>query len=617
MADVAAGPGPEGAAYWSKDLSDEDRPPVYVPGVSTERDFRARHLLKGQKAEVNVKVPAATTPVPMDASKSTGGGGRGEAPGQQVPDKGGMKSASLKDLCPEDKRRIANLIKELARVSEEKEVTEERLKAEQESLEKKIRQLEEQNELIIKEREEQQYRECQELLSLYQKYLSEQQEKLTHSLSELEAAKQKEQQMSNHRSLCQRLPTSELDGSYLSIARSQALYKKNRLAGGSPTHTSLAQPCRNGRVLGDAVQGSQQEDQNVFLLENGLHDKCSNMVSPARQKLPPHMKRTPAVDQRRNSCPLQTCFFHKTLGGSDNGSFQGSCHIPKKHSGPPCESFARCSCPSHTSGLNGSAGSGSKEMERGKRLSEERRKQLLLQKIELEIEKERLQNLLAKQEAKLLLQQQLLHQSRLEYSRFKGHTPNAEELLLDEVLMRPDGLAPAINGTCGGLSSPKLNCEGCLSKASASGKGCKAPGSSGGNSSGKKSVGFSAHMEDEAFGAHTRKETVRPRRGMTSASRKDAATSPGLTGSRKELITAATSPIQPDTLRYESSLFDLVEAVSPRLQHHCRESHGPSAVHVPQSRGWRKPGCSRSPSGDKNGVAELEESRILEEIFFI
>lgn len=42
----------------------------------------------------------------------------------------------------------------LFRVSEEKEVTEERLKAEQESFEKKIRQLEEQNELIIKERED-------------------------------------------------------------------------------------------------------------------------------------------------------------------------------------------------------------------------------------------------------------------------------------------------------------------------------------------------------------------------------------------------------------------------------------------------------------------------------
>ncbi|KAH0627785.1 hypothetical protein JD844_008127 [Phrynosoma platyrhinos] len=91
-------------------VSDEDQPPVYVPGVSTERNFRVRHLPKGQKAEVRAKAPAAAAPVPMDALKNSG-----EVPGQQVSDKGGMKSASLKDLCPEDKRRIANLIKELAR----------------------------------------------------------------------------------------------------------------------------------------------------------------------------------------------------------------------------------------------------------------------------------------------------------------------------------------------------------------------------------------------------------------------------------------------------------------------------------------------------------------------
>lgn len=44
---------------------------------------------------------------------------------------------------------------------------------------------------------QQQYRECQELLSLYQKYLAEQQEKLSHSLSELSAAKEKEQKVSS------------------------------------------------------------------------------------------------------------------------------------------------------------------------------------------------------------------------------------------------------------------------------------------------------------------------------------------------------------------------------------------------------------------------------------
>ncbi|XP_053264959.1 protein hinderin isoform X10 [Podarcis raffonei] len=460
----------------------------------------------------------------------------------------------------------------------------------------------------------QQYRECQELLSLYQKYLSEQQEKLTYSLSELEAAKQKEQQMSNHRSLCQPLSSSELDGSYLSIAQSQALYKNNRMARGSPTHMPVSQPCRNSHAHRAAAQGHRQEERREFMMGNGLHGKCNNVVSPTRQKLPPHKKATPAAEQRRNSCPLQTCSFHKKPGSSDHGSFQEGCHLPKTHSGPHCESFACCSCPSHTPGLNGSTDLRPKEMERGKRLSEERRKQLLLQKMELEIEKERLQNLLAKQEAKLLLQQQQLHQSRLDYNRFKGQPPNSEELLIDEVLMRPGGLAPVMNGTCGGLSSPKLSCEDCLSKTSASGRGCNTPGSSGG----KKCVGFSAHADGECFGVHTKKETVRPRRGMSTASWKDAATSPGLTGSRKELVTAATSPIQHDTSRYESSLFDLVEAMSPGLQHHYSESRNQSQVLVPQSRRLRKPGWNQSPTCAMNGtMAELEESRILEEIFFI
>uniref|UniRef100_A0A8C3FJG4 KIAA1328 n=1 Tax=Chrysemys picta bellii TaxID=8478 RepID=A0A8C3FJG4_CHRPI len=127
-------------------VSDEEQPVVYVPGISAEGNLRTRHVVKGRKSEAKLKVPGAAPSVSMDPFKSTG-----DPTGHQV---SGVKSASLKDLCPEDKRRIANLIKELARVSEEKEETEERLRAEQESFEKKIRQLEEQNELIIKERED-------------------------------------------------------------------------------------------------------------------------------------------------------------------------------------------------------------------------------------------------------------------------------------------------------------------------------------------------------------------------------------------------------------------------------------------------------------------------------
>nr|XP_013798808.1 PREDICTED: uncharacterized protein KIAA1328-like [Apteryx mantelli mantelli] len=123
--------------------------PSNLRGISAKGNLRTRPLPKYQKSETKLTVPVAATSVSMDPVKSTG-----DMTGQQVTNEGGIKSASLKDLCPEDKRRIANLIKELARVSEEKEVTEERLKAEQESFEKKIRQLEEQNELIIKERED-------------------------------------------------------------------------------------------------------------------------------------------------------------------------------------------------------------------------------------------------------------------------------------------------------------------------------------------------------------------------------------------------------------------------------------------------------------------------------
>ncbi|XP_060092207.1 protein hinderin isoform X2 [Heteronotia binoei] len=591
MADVAAGPRPEGAAYWSRD----------------QRNFSARPLPRSQQAGAKAKKPVAPASVPMDASNHVG-----EAAGQQVSDKGGMKSASLKDLCPEDKRRIANLIKELARVSEEKEVTEERLKAEQESFEKKIRQLEEQNELIVKEREalQQQYRECQELLSLYQKYLSEQQEKLTHSLSELEAAKQKEHQMSHQRSLSQ--PHFELDGSYLNVARQQTLHKNNR----SCRFATVAQQCPSGPVPEASVHEGRPGDWSRGLLEHSfLHGKCNNLISPGKSKELPRTKRTPDAGQRSNECPLSTCVFHRKARSTDCSFFQEEegRPTPRRRSGLHCGLSPDHSGPSCSSGPNGSPGSGSREKGRGRRLSEEKRKQLLLQKMELEIEKERLQNLLAEKEAKLLLQQQQLYQSRLAYNRCKGHPPDSEDLLVDAVLMRPGGPAPVLNGPGRILSPARSDREGCLSITPASGRGLGAPGSR----SGKNIIDFGLDEEEEALRGQAGKDGGRPRRGTAPSSRKDASTSPGLTGCRKELVTAATSPIRRDTSGYEASLFDLIEAMSPRLQHHCREHCGLHGALAPRSRSRKDAGWCRSPSQPRNGAAELEESRILEEIFFI
>ncbi|XP_067387009.1 protein hinderin isoform X2 [Emydura macquarii macquarii] len=548
MADVAAGPG--GAVYWSRDVSDEEQPMVYMPGVSAEGNLRTRRVLKGRKSEAKLKVPGAAASVSMDPFKSTE-----EPAGQQVTNEGGVKSASLKDLCPEDKRRIANLIKELARVSEEKEVTEERLRAEQESFEKKIRQLEEQNELIIKEREalQQQYRECQELLKLYQKYLSEQQEKLTVSLSELGAAKLKEQQVSNKKSPCQ-LPPLELDGSYLSIARPQMLYKNNKASQlGSPALFSVPQHCRNNHAHGTTPHYNHKEVLNECPVENGLHRKCNNMMPSAKQRGPYHTQMAPDVDQGmsefQNTCPYQMSHCAYRHPGSSENIQDGPkvSHIPKRHSGPLHET---CDCPrlSRVSGMNDSVDSGSKETARSKRLSEERRQQLLLQKMELEVEKERLQHLLAKQEAKLLLKQQQLHQSRLDYNRFRGQVLDSE-VVTDEASGRPGGPTLMMNGTGMGLSLPVSKCEDCLPRTPALGKASKTPGSSGGSSLGRKTVGFSANAEEEAPWMHEKKETSRSRRGTASGSRKDAATSPVLTGSRKELVTIATSPIQHDTSR--------------------------------------------------------------------
>ncbi|XP_075344525.1 protein hinderin isoform X2 [Mycteria americana] len=593
---------------------------LQLTGVSTKGNLRTKYLPKYQKSETELKVPVAVTSVSMDPVRSTG-----DLTGQQVTNEGGMKSASLKDLCPEDKRRIANLIKELARVSEEKEVTEERLKAEQESFEKKIRQLEEQNEFIIKEREalQQQYRECQELLSLYQKYLAEQQEKLSLSLSELSAAKEKKQKVSSKKSSCQQ-PSLELDGSYLGIGAPQPFYKNSRASkAGSPAHVALSQPCRNNHDYGTEIHYNHRECLKEYPVENGLHRKCNNVISPAKQGSPHSVKPDQEMDQKANqfqrTCPQQVSQGCACRHVGSSGGVQESHHIsqvPRRHSGPvhkTCD-YSRCS---QVSQLSDSVDSGPKETEQAKRLYEERRQKLVLQKMELEIEKERLQHLLAKQEAKLLLKQQQLHQSRMDYNRFRGHVPGSEDVPIDEA---PGELALMMNGNSMGLSVPVLKREDYFPRTPPVRKTCRTPGSSGGSSSGKKMVGFGANMEDgQTLLMQTKKEGTKPRKGTTSGPRKDAATSPVLIGSSKELATTATSPVQHDTSRYEASRLDLVEAMSliSASGHLCRESYDGNKMHLPHHVSHRLPSWYQTPRSSRSRADELEESQLLEEIFFI
>ncbi|KFV97237.1 Uncharacterized protein KIAA1328, partial [Eurypyga helias] len=300
----------------------------------------------------------------------------------------------------------------------------------------------------------QQYRECQELLSLYQKYLAEQQEKLSRSLSELSAAKEKEQKVFSKTSSCQQ-PSLELDGSYLDIAGPQTVYKNSRASkAGSPACVALSQPCRNNHGYETKTHYNRQECLKEHPVENRLHRKCNNVISPAKQRSPHRVKPAREVDQKANkfpsTCPQQASHGCTCRHVGSSGSVQESHHVSqvlRTHSGP-VQKTCGYSRRSLVSGLNDSMDSQPKETEQAKKLYEERRQKLLLQKMELEIEKERLQHLLAKQEAKLLLKQQQLHQSRMDYNRFRGHGPGSGDVPIDEV---PGELALMMNDNSMGL----------------------------------------------------------------------------------------------------------------------------------------------------------------------
>ncbi|XP_063065834.1 protein hinderin, partial [Engraulis encrasicolus] len=229
--------------FWINDTSeDDDQAVVYVPGVSRKPDPRQGSVglvhdkgnkrrpsqqsshsnqsaagMSTAKKTPSARAPPAKTKTSVTTSKPPDNE-------QDAVQTGHLKTKpSFKDLCPEDKRRIANLIQELARVSEEKEESVQKLRDEQETFEKKILQLEQQNQLISQEREslQQQYRECQELLCLYQQYLTQQQDKLNQSIAQLHQAhsttKSSRSERSSRRSRSAKSSAAPLNGSYLDL----------------------------------------------------------------------------------------------------------------------------------------------------------------------------------------------------------------------------------------------------------------------------------------------------------------------------------------------------------------------------------------------------------------
>ncbi|KAM4841089.1 protein hinderin isoform 2-T2 [Thomomys bottae] len=535
--------------------------------------------------------------------------------------KEGTKSASLKDLCLEDKRRIANLIKELARVSEEKEVTEERLKAEQESFEKKIRQLEEQNDLIIKEREalQLQYRECQELLSLYQKYLSEQQEKLNMSLSELGAARIQEQEVSNKKSTVQSSSIG-LGGSYMNIARPHYYQTKQRPK--SANHDSASESLTEFRnnTLKPIILHHPKEGLDKMPSET----ICS--YEPSERKpvdtIPKEKSATEELKMKGCShlkpIPSSQCCNHRLSEIEDHIYYEShsSSRAPQCSRTHP-ESCIYCGLSWETL-MHARGALQSSEIDIKKQLSEDRRQQLLLQKIELEIEKERLQHLLAQQETKLLLKQQQLHQSRMDYNWLKTQAAFKPSKGAEKVFTKTGELNLDVNGSDSAPSLLTLKCDEWPSANSASFKKYQDSPHSKENRREKKTVGFQSCIEDDAQWVCPKTDTSKPQKGTVTQVRKDASTSPILIRSQKELVTSASPSSQNNISQYETSLLDLVHSLSPKSAHKphphsLREdgSRNHSALRLsPQKSIWKKTGIQKTPE-------DLEENQILEDIFFI
>ncbi|XP_054883430.1 protein hinderin [Poeciliopsis prolifica] len=304
---------------------------------------------------------------------------------------------SLKDLCFEDKRRIANLIEELARVSEEKEESVQRLKNEQGNFERKIQDLEHQNLMIAKEREslQLQYKECQELLGLYQQYLSEQQAKLNQSIAHL-----------THPATLNKVLGAEETPSRPSTSRANGSFSDGSYVGLAAAEEQQASLYRSHNVRRGAAE----------MLRDPASLSCDREFSPNDGATKRHTSQKRDCRQPRICYTCERCqgSCHDTGCGtrhrrSESSCCLGNCHhdsfTAREHQRLPSRNI-----------ITAEAKEALTRPLLGHEDWEEKRHQLLLQKMQLELEREKLQARLAEQEERLSRQTEQLRQSRLLHS---------------------------------------------------------------------------------------------------------------------------------------------------------------------------------------------------------
>ncbi|XP_034022983.1 protein hinderin isoform X2 [Thalassophryne amazonica] len=476
----------------------------------------------------------------------------------------GKSQISLKDLCLEDKRRIANLIQELARVSEEKEESVQRLKDEQEHFEHKIQQLEQQNVIIAQEREslQHQYSECQELLGLYQQYLSQQQERLNQSIArvsqhsahhELQTVKETPSRVSPSRA-----NGSVCDSSYLSIAATRARRPRmNRSQGGG----------RGAKTFGNNGSFSSVREFNPSngpIKQHRIQKEGHIRTQAESQHICEHCRSSDfrTWQQRTPLCPEN----------SHHGTFN-------QHE---CESEYALDLDAKTA-LTAPL--------LGHEDWEEKRHQLLLQTMQLETERERLQARLAEQEEILHKQNQMLCQSHLNYSRLQQST-QAELRSSGSRNLDPQQAAPSSQHKSSSVYEEAVvhNAGHALSEEVAQ------------NSSAHDSLCICKVLEK---------------------SRRDVGTSPPKSPS--SLSTAISVPVMKNTPegRLDFSVNELLDIFSPVSA--PRQCKTPTRKHR-MSQSGRRPALSSSTpvcrtlvysAQPQSAQPDQEETQILEDIFFI
>lgn len=440
------------------------------------------------------------------------------------------------------------------------------------------------------------------------------------SLSELHAARMQEQQVTNRKSI-PRSSSVELDGSYLSVAKPQTFCQtKRRSKSANQDSASESHMEYRNNSLKPAAFHHPKENPDRVSSEN----RTCNYESPGRkpvdaaptEKAPPEELKMKECLHLKPTLSTQCC-GHRPSENEDHVHESHPTNKVCQYSKTDPESCSYCGL-SWASFMRGGGAVQPSETDVKKQLSEDRRQQLMLQKMELEIEKERLQHLLAQQETKLLLKQQQLHQSRLDYNWLRTQAVfKSTKLVADKEFTKPRELNLDMNGSDPGPSLLKSKCDGWLPGTSPSFKKYHDSPNSGENRREKK-VGFQSHVEDDAEWTSPKKDTCRSQRGTMPGIRKDASTSPIPTGSQKELVTKASSSYQHNTSRYETSLLDLVQSLSPhsapKPQPHTSREAGAwncSTFRLSSQKStWKKMGARRTPE-------DLEENQILEDIFFI